>query len=153
MSLAPLLLAGLIATAPLPAPTPAPTSAASASVEQCVPSANQLERSVTFATQMTALPGTQRMAIEIDLQERSPTDLAFHTVLAPGLGVWRQSETGVKIYKYVKQLTNLTAPAVYRALVHYRWFDERGRLMRRAQRTTDTCVQPVDLAPAKMQGE
>jgi hypothetical protein len=147
MSLAPLLLAGLIATAPIP--TPAPASAASASVEQCVPSANQLERSVTFATQMTALAGTPRMAIEIELQERSPTNPVFHTVIAPGLGVWRQSETGVKIYKYVKQLTNLTAPAVYRAQVRYRWFDERGRLVRRAQRTTDTCVQPVDLEGGK----
>jgi hypothetical protein len=150
MSFAPLLLTALIAAAP----TPAPPSAASASVEQCMPSANQLERSVTFAAQMTALPGTPRMAMEIDLQERSPTNPVFHTVIAPGLGIWRQSETGVKIYKYVKQLTNLTAPAVYRAQVHYRWFDEGGRLVRRAQRVTDTCVQPVDVAPtpARMPG-
>ena len=35
---------------------------------------------------------------------------SFHTITAPGLGVWRASDPGVKIYRYLKQVTNLFAP-------------------------------------------
>jgi len=151
LSLLALGLAGQ-APAPVPTPTPVPGPALSATVEQCAPSVNQAERSATFAAQMAAITGTQRMSMQIEMQERSPTDPAFHTIVAPGLGVWRQSETGVKIYKYVKQVSNLAAPAVFRAQVHYRWLDGQGRTIKRAQRHTPVCVQPVDIptAPARM---
>jgi hypothetical protein len=140
-----LLALGVAAQAPPPAPAVAPS--VSAIVEQCVPAVSQVERSATFAGQMTAIPGAQRMAMRIDVQERRPTDEAFHTILAPGLGVWRQSDPGVKIYKYLKQVTNLTAPAFFRALVHYRWNDDRGHVIRRAERRTPICRQPVDVPP------
>src|ERR1700686_1078470 len=91
-------------------PAPAPVSA---SIEQCVPAAVQTERSATFTAQMTATAGTQRMAVQMEIQEWTPTDPSFRTILAPGLGVWSQSETGVKIYKFVKQFTNLTAPGAF----------------------------------------
>ncbi len=123
-----------------PAPPPAPINA---SVEQCITAANQSERSATFMGQMTATSATQRMAIQIEIQERTPADIAFHTVTAPGLGIWRQSETGVKIYKFVKQVTNLAAPAAFRAQVHYRWLDAHGRTLARAQRRTPVCQQPA----------
>jgi hypothetical protein len=143
-----LLALALSTPLPGPVPGPAPAAAVTVSVEQCTPAVNQSERSATFAAQMTALDGTQRMAMKIEVQERSPTDPTFHTVMAPGLGVWRQSETGVRIYKYVKQVTNLAAPAVFRAQVRFRWFDDSGRVLKRAQRFTSTCVQPVDIPPA-----
>ena len=45
---------------------------------------------------------------------------------APGLGVLAQPLTpGVKTYQYLKQVTNLAAPAVYRALVRFRWLDAK----------------------------
>jgi hypothetical protein len=143
-----LLAAGVLAGMPAPPPAPAVT----ASVEQCIPSVNQADRSVTFTAQMTAVEGTQRMAIQFEVQERSPTDTAYHTVVAPGLSDWRSSEQRVKIYKYVKQVTNLAAPAVFRAQVRYRWLDARGHVIKRAQRRTPVCVQPVDIprAPARM---
>jgi hypothetical protein len=136
-----LLAAGVLAGAPAPAPAPAVT----ASVEQCTPSVNQAERAATFTAQMTAIEGAQRMAIQFEVQERSPTDTAWHTVAAPGLGDWRSSEQGVRIYRYVKQVTNLAAPAAFRAQVRYRWLDARGHVIRRAQRRTPVCVQPVDI--------
>ncbi len=136
-----LLAAGVIAQAPAPTPAPAVT----ATVEQCTPSVNQAERSATFAAQMTAIPGTQRMSMRIEVQERSPTEPLFHTIVAPGLGMWRSSETGVKVYKYVKELTNLAAPAAFRVQVRYRWLDDKGRTIRRAQRRSSVCVQPVDI--------
>jgi hypothetical protein len=147
-----LLALGLAGQAPAPVPTLPAAQTVSAIVEQCTPSVSQTERSATFAAQMAAVTGTQRMSMQIEMQERSPTDPVFHTIVAPGLGVWRQSETGVKIYKYVKQVSNLAAPAVFRAQVHYRWLDNQGRTIKRAQRHTPVCVQPVDIptAPARM---
>jgi hypothetical protein len=127
------------------APAPAPAPAVTATVETCTPSVNQAERSATFAAQMTASAGTARMAMRIEVQERAPTDTAFHTIVAPGLGMWRFSESGVRVYKYVKELTNLTAPATFRVQVHYRWLDERGRTIKRAQRRSPVCMQPVDI--------
>jgi hypothetical protein len=130
-----------------PGTPPAPVSA---SVEECVTAANQSERSATFIGQMTATSATQRMAIQIEIQERTPMDIAFHTVTAPGLGVWRQSETGVRIYKFVKQVTNLAAPAAFRAQVRYRWLDAHGHTIARAQRRTPVCQQPAQpVAPVQ----
>ena len=53
----------------------------------------------------------------------------FHTVTAPGLGAWRVSDPGVKAYRYIKQVTNLSAPASYRATVRFRWLNAKGRLI------------------------
>ncbi|HEY7961776.1 MAG TPA: hypothetical protein VID29_07640 [Solirubrobacteraceae bacterium] len=148
-----LLALGVSAATPAP-PAPAAAPVVSAIVEQCVPAASQAERSVTFSGQMTAIAGAQRMAMRIDVQERTPTEAEFHTVLAPGLGVWRLSDPGVKIYKYLKQVTNVAAPAAFRAIVRYRWLDDRGRVLRRTERRTPVCRQPVDIpkAPARMPG-
>ena len=119
----------------------------SATLEQCVTSAVAMQRSVTFTGQMVATPGTQRMSMRIELLERIPGRAGYHQVAAPGLGVWRSSEAGVKIYRYVKQITNLSAPAVYRAVVHFRWFGEKGRVLRRAELHTAKCAQPVVSEP------
>jgi hypothetical protein len=115
----------------------------SATLEECVTSTVQLERSATFTTQMVATPATQRMALRFELQERIRGEADFHTVIAPGFGVWQRSEPGVKIYKYVKQVTNLAAPAAYRALVRFRWLGDRGRVLKRAELRTQKCVQPT----------
>ena len=60
-----------------------------------------------------------------------------------GLGVWRLSDPRVKIYKYLKQVTNLSSPAVYRAVVRFRWLAPHGHVIKRAQRFTGSCVQPA----------
>ena len=125
--------------------TPVAPSAASYSVslEQCVPSTVQAERSATFTAQMVATSQTQRMGMRIELQQRLRGEATFHTIFAPGFGVWRASEPGVKIYKYVKQVTNLAAPAAYRAIVRFRWQGEKGRMLKHAELHTQRCVQPT----------
>jgi hypothetical protein len=129
---------------PLSSPVPGPSDAAQpvAAVEQCVTAANQSERSATFDGQMTAIAGTQRMAMRIDLQERTRGEPSFHMVAGPGLGVWRASDPGVKIYKFVRQVTNLPAPASFRALVSFRWIGGKGRVIRHTVRRTPPCEQP-----------
>jgi hypothetical protein len=118
-----------------------PTS--TATLEQCVAGAAQSERSAMFDGEMTAMPGSLRMAIRIELQELSSGEAQFHTVTAPGLGAWRVSDPGVKAFKYNKQVTNLFAPAAYRATIRFRWLNAKGRLMRSSVRHTPRCRQPA----------
>jgi hypothetical protein len=131
---------------PLAAQTDAAGGAA-VTVEQCVTTGEQTDRSTTFSAEMTAVTGTARMAMRIEVQERLPGEELFHTVSAPGLGVWRGSAPGVKIYQYVKQVTNLSFPADYRALVRFHWLNDKGYVIRRAERHTLECVQPASVTP------
>jgi hypothetical protein len=124
--------------------TPSTTVPAyAATVEQCATSTVQAERSATFTAQMTATADTQKMGVRFELQQRVRGESEFHTILAPGLEVWHNSEVGVQIYKYVKQVTNLDAPAVYRAIVHFRWLSDKGHVLKRTESRTSRCVQPT----------
>jgi hypothetical protein len=125
------------------ASTPTDGTPYSVTLEQCATSTVQAERSATFTAQMVATSATQRMGMRIELQRRLRGEMAFHTVLAPGLGVWRSSEPGVKIYKYVKQVTNLAAPAAYRAVVRFRWQGDKGHVLKRAELHTPRCLEPT----------
>ena len=123
--------------------TPPTEGTASVALEQCATSTVQTERSATFTAQMTATGATQKMGMRIELQQRLRGETEFHTIVAPGFGVWRASEAGVKIYKYVKQITNLDAPAAYRAVVHFRWLGGRGHVLKRAELHAPRCLQPM----------
>jgi hypothetical protein len=114
-----------------------------ATLEECLTTGSQEERAATFSGEMTALPGTARMAMRIELQERVPGELEYRTVTAAGLGVWRPSDPKVKVYKYVKQVSNLSAPASYRALVRFHWLNSKGHVVKRAERITTRCTQPA----------
>lgn len=115
---------------------------ASATLEECVTATVQEQRAVAFSAEMTAVPGTVRMAMRIDLEERAPGELEFHTVTFSGLGVWRSSDPKVKVYKYLKQVTNVSAPASYRGFVRFRWLNAKGHAIKRAERLTSRCLQP-----------
>jgi|ERR1700733_2671378 len=115
---------------------------ASATLEECVTATVQEQRAVAFSAEMTAVPGTVRMAMRIDLEERAPGEPEFHTVTASGLGVWRSSDPKVKVYKYLKQVTNVSAPASYRGFVRFRWLNAKGHAIKRAERLTSRCLQP-----------
>ena len=118
-----------------------------ATLEQCVPSLTQAERSATFLGEMTSTPGTGRMSMRIELQERLPGETAFRNVAAPGLGVWRAAAPGVKVYRYIKQVTNLSAPAAYRAAVRFRWLNAKGKLIKAVERRPSSCTQSPALKP------
>jgi hypothetical protein len=125
----------------------APTAgSATATLEQCTAAAGQAERSATFLGEMTAVPGTGHMTIRIELQERLPQEGAFRNVAAPGLGVWRAAAPGVKVYRYIKQVTNLSAPAFYRAAVRFRWLNAKGKLIRGVERRSPVCAEPGSAA-------
>ena len=124
--------------------TTSPAPALSATVEQCVTAATQADRSVTFTGQMETVPGAHRMAMEITVQEHAPDEASFHTLTAAGSPTWERSEAGVRVYKYVRQVTDLPAPATFRAVVAYRWMNERGQVIRHDERRTLVCRQPQE---------
>ncbi|HEY2535457.1 MAG TPA: hypothetical protein VGI24_00540 [Solirubrobacteraceae bacterium] len=115
----------------------------SASLLQCLTASEPAERSATFSGEMTAIAGATRMSMRIELLEWTPGQMGYRVVAAPGLGVWRASDPGVGVYKYVKQVTNLTAPADYRGLVSFRWQGAHGRTIKRDERRTHRCSQPL----------
>lgn len=126
--------------------SPAPTL--TADVEQCVTAPTQADRSVTFTGQMETVAGAHRMAIEIVVQEHTLEEEGFHTLTTAGLGSWQRSEAGVKIYKVRQAVTDLPAPAVFRAIVRYRWLNEKGEVIRRDERHTPICKQPGERTKA-----
>ncbi len=123
---------------------------ASATLTQCVTAGTESERSLTFAGQMTLIPGSSRMQMRTYLVQRRSSDAQFHMISAPGLGSWVEAQQGVKTYKDLRQVTNLAAPAVYRAVLNFRWLNAHGHVIRRMQLNTPRCVQPA--APAASSG-
>jgi hypothetical protein len=127
---------------------PGGKSTASATLEQCATATvPQTERATTFAGEMTAIPGTARMEIRIDLEERAAGEVLYRMVTAPGLGVWHSSTTGVKLFTHIQQVTNLSAPASYRGVLRFRWLNAKGRLLKAEVLRTAVCEQPA--APAE----
>jgi hypothetical protein len=114
-----------------------------ATLEQCVATGAQAERSATFTGEMTSIPGAAKMSMRIDVEERTPGETEYRPLSAPGLGVWRAADPKVKVYKYLKQVTNLSSPAAYRGLVRFRWINSHGHVIKRAERITARCLQPA----------
>ena len=130
-----------------PSQTGAPVigkGAAAATLEQCATAvAPQTERSATFAGEMTATANTVRMEMRIELEELASGAARYHTVSATGLGVWQRSLVGVKSFTHIQQVTNLSAPATYRAAIRFRWLGVHGRLVKSAELRTSACEQPA----------
>jgi hypothetical protein len=126
---------------------PGVPGAVSATVEECLTASTQAERAATFSGEMSSIAGAAHMSMRIEVQERMPGESAYRTVEAPGLGVWRGADPKVKVYKYLKQVTNLSAPASYRALVRFRWLSSKGHVIKRAERLTPSCLQPAPANP------
>jgi hypothetical protein len=118
-----------------------------ATVSECLPAGEGGESDATFTAEMTAIPGSARMEIRFELQELRPGQTLFHTVVAPGLSAWRLSAPSVHTYRYLRQVTNLTAASSYRAEIHFRWLDARGYVIHRSERLTPRCSVPAAAPP------
>jgi hypothetical protein len=115
---------------------------ASATVASCLRGASASDRSARFSASMQALPRTRTMAISFDLFERTKGG-AFSSVPAPGFGVWQTSSPGITSFTANENVLQLPAPASFRAVVHYRWFNRRHRVIRIDTRVTPACIEPV----------
>jgi hypothetical protein len=121
--------------------TSVPKADATATLEQCLTALVASERTATFVGEMVAIPGTARMEISIGLLERDTDETQYRSVSAPGLGGWRGSAPGVKNYTYIKQVTNLAAPAFYRGAVRFRWLNAKDHVIKAEELRTPRCEQ------------
>jgi hypothetical protein len=119
------------------------TPLAAATLYHCLTASLASERSLSIDAEMSAIPHSAHMALRIEIEERLPEAALFHKVKAPGLDVWREADRGVSSYRYLSKVTNLSAPAVYRAAVRFRWLNADGHLIKQVERHTATCAQPA----------
>src|SRR3954453_3066793 len=109
---------------------------------RCTTGATPAARTATFTARMSAAAGTVRMWMRFDLLQRMAGQAEFAPVRLPAWGVWERSERGRSAFIFTKRVRGLRAPGAYRARVHFRWYDARGRIQRRAQRITRRGRQP-----------
>jgi hypothetical protein len=103
-------------------------------------------REATFQARMTTVRRATRMQMRFTLQVLRPGERRFKRVAAPGFGTWITVPPGYGKYTYDKTVKALLPPASYRAVVHFRWRDARGRTIRTEQATTPACRLP-DVRP------
>jgi hypothetical protein len=109
-------------------------------------------RSVTVGTWMRPLANGGRMAVKLDLWQRTPGASWTLRSDVPGLGTWMTPSDPLlgtrpgDVYKYRQAIGRLAAPAAYRFRVTFRWLDGGGAVVREALLTTGVCRQP-DLRP------
>lgn len=135
----------LIATAALvlaSAPSPVHAAAPSVRLDTCATGATPLDRSATFTGSMKAGEETNRMWMRFDLQERPPRARGFRRVKAAGFGTWERSRRGVPAFIFTKRVSGLAAPASYRVVVRFRWYQAPGLSRRDRIRRTPVCRQP-----------
>jgi hypothetical protein len=134
--------AGPTADAAARGPEPVKPPAA-ATLEGCQSASQQSERAATFVGEMTAVPGAARMLMRIDVLERSGGEPDFRSVSYPGLDAWLHAVAGVKTYKNLQRVTDLAAPAEYRAEIHFHWLNARGHLLKSSVLRTPVCTQSL----------
>jgi len=111
-------------------------------LETCQTGFAPTDRYAVFTGSMPRQPKTATMAMRFDLFERTPA-AAFQHVALPKWGIWeRTTKAGVPGFIFTKRVDQLAAPAAYRAVVSFRWYDAKGKVLRSEQRTSPTCKQP-----------
>ncbi len=131
-------------------------------VTECQVGKTPETRLATFEGRMRAIKGASRMAMRFELVAETPGTATPQVVDAPALTPWRRSRAGVSDFTYAQTIKGLAPGVTYRSVVSYRWYDVKGRIVRRAERTSGTCVQDGDLpnlvlasvksAPGEVQG-
>lgn len=122
---------------------------ATARVVECERSLEPKERSMVAEGSMHTRSGAARLQMRFDLQVHTPDGPRFVTLKAPGFGNWHVAAPAPRRYVYSKRVENLAAPARYRMVVRFRWYDAGGRRLASARRMTSICRQP-DLRPDLM---
>jgi hypothetical protein len=142
-------LAAVLLAAVLPGTALAASAAPRAHLDRivCHRALDPAARYVSVTAVMRPLPGTVRMEVRFDLLQRLPGAASFAAVTAPGLGDWISpgdptlGQRPGDVWKVIKPVADLDAPAVYRFLVNFRWTGSGGRVLGMAMRLTRGCTQ------------
>ena len=109
---------------------------------ECTTGERVADRAATFTASMPAIPGARRLGMRFSFQVREPGERRYSGI---PLGTWRRwerADPGRPGFIYTKRVEGLTGPAVYRAVVRFRWTAADGHVLRRARRVTRGCPQP-----------
>lgn len=91
---------------------------------------------------MPRIDGSVTMALRFKLYERLGSKRNFRRVPIRGFSEWKRSAPNVAGLVFAKHVDRLAAPAAYRVVVDYRWYDGGGDVVRRAHRRSRVCHQP-----------
>ncbi|MBI5104534.1 MAG: hypothetical protein HZB46_06035 [Solirubrobacterales bacterium] len=137
-----LLLTIIVLLAALaPAPAHAGRLPLEARLTGCTSGPDETARAATFAATMPRIKGAVRMGLRFDLYQRVGFE-PWKRVGVEGWGVWHRSEPRRPGFIYTKRVERLRAPAAYRAVVRFRWYGKKARVLRERRRTTLVCSQP-----------
>jgi hypothetical protein len=131
----------LLAAIPAAAQAPVFPLPLKAKLTDCHTGPLPADRFAVFVGQMPALQRTRRMWMRFDLYERTSSG-RWQRLAVPKFGTWQKSLPGKPGFIYEKRVDQLQAPATYRAVVRFRWYDARGALQRQARRVTRACHEP-----------
>ncbi len=116
----------------------------SAKTTTCTTGADDASRAAAFTGAMPAGAQTKRMQMRFVLLQRkgvAPKG-TFKKIAVPGWGGWVRSDPDRQGLVFTKRVEALTAPAGYRAVITFRWYDGKGHVQRTTTRTTPVCEQP-----------
>lgn len=136
--LAPLLIAATLVAA---LAAPAQAALPSVTVKECRTGKAPDMRLATFDGRMRTVKGAVRMAMRFQLLEHTPGSADPRPVDAPGLDLWRKSRIGVRDFSYSQTIKGLSSGVTYSASVQFRWYDVKGKAIRKLRRESGTCVQ------------
>jgi CARDB len=112
-------------------------------LETCQTGAAPADRYAVFTGSMPTQDKTASMAMRFDLFERTPQAQGFDHVALAKWGIWeRTTKAGVPGFIFAKRVDQLAAPAAYRAVVSFRWYDSAGKVLRSERRVSPVCRQP-----------
>ena len=114
------------------------SSYAKASLARCDRGLNE----AMFSGRMSAYRRSSKMQMRFTLQALTPDEPRWRKVDASGFGQWITVPSGFSKYTYDKTVQDLLAPASYRAVVHFRWRNARGKMIRSERAVSGICRQP-----------
>jgi hypothetical protein len=116
----------------------------------CHRSSDSLNRWIQVIAVMRPISGTERMAMKFELLQREPHSRAFADVPRGNtdLGTWKHPTNPPTLgsrpgdhWNVKKVVVNLSAPAVYKFRVSFRWFDSNGKSLGTVVRQSQLCNQ------------
>jgi CARDB len=146
------VLAALVLVAAAPAAATAAGAPAGARLLACHRSPSIDARVAVVGTSMRPIQGAGRLAVKLDLWQRTAGARWTQRTDVPGLGSWVSPSDALlgsragDVFKYRQAVGRLVVPAAYRFHVTFRWLDGGGIVVREASATTAACRQP-DLRP------
>lgn len=120
---------------------PAQAALPGVTVLQCSTGKTPESRLAEFEGRMRGGKNVVRMAMRFQLLERTPGAASARAVDAPELSPWRRSRTGVREFSYRQTIKGLSSGVTYSVLVQFRYYNLKGRIVRREERESGTCVQ------------